>query len=259
MSRPNPIATAATRPDKKQQVGRMFDDIAPTYDALNHILSIGIDRLWRRAVVEIAATHINSANLRSGSILDIATGTGDLAIAMARKIPSAHITGIDISEKMLEVGRAKVSRFEDARKVTSSATPQIELKTGDAERMEAAAGAFDVVTAAFGVRNFGDIAAGLREMHRVTKPGGKCIILEFSEPNGAIFGRIYRFYFHRILPFVGRLVSRNVGAYSYLPRSVDGFPAPEKFAGMLADAGFSCVWIKKLTLGISYIYTAVKK
>jgi demethylmenaquinone methyltransferase/2-methoxy-6-polyprenyl-1,4-benzoquinol methylase len=226
----------------KPQIGEMFDRIAPTYDGLNHVLSLGIDRLWRRRAVRMAARE------RVSDVLDVATGTGDLAIALARKIPGARVVGVDISEGMLALGREKIDR--------RALSDRIVLQMGDAEALQFAEGTFDCVTVAFGVRNFGDIPAGLGEMRRVLKPGGRCLVLEFSEPTAPLFGALYRFYFHRVLPRIGRLVSRNNGAYSYLPRSVEGFPPPEEFAGMLRQAGFSDVRTKRLTLGVAYIYEA---
>ncbi len=229
---------------KKQRVGKMFDAIAPTYDALNHLLSLGIDRGWRRKVVRMA-----SANFPR-TILDVATGTGDLAIALARKMPEASITGVDISENMLAIGRQKVSR--------RGLNERIVLRTGDAEALKCADGEFDCVTVAFGVRNFGDIPKGLGEMRRVLRPGGKCLVLEFSEPTVPVFGRVYRFYFHSVLPRMGRLVSRDRAAYDYLPRSVDAFPTPERFSEMLLGAGFTTVRTRRLTFGVAYIYEAEK-
>lgn len=221
----------------------MFDDIAPTYDFLNHVLSLGIDRGWRRRVVRRAADFFDTRGVR---LLDVATGTGDLAIALARRLPAAEVAGIDISERMMEVGRAKIAR--------AGLSERIELRTGDAERLDFADGSFNGVTAAFGVRNFGDIAAGLAEMRRVLRQGGRCWILEFSEPRGRIFGPLYAFYFHRVLPLLGRLVSRDGGAYSYLPRSVGAFPPPAEFSKMLLKAGFSEVRARRLSMGIAYIY-----
>ena len=271
-------------PDKKARVEEMFDAIAPTYDALNHILSLGIDKGWRRKVVKAVAgfreKHASAAlrsmpdsshtfeyaadpassqalhlrtfdeNSNEFGILDVATGTGDLAIALARRLPQAGVTGVDISEGMLAAGREKVLRAGLGERVV--------LRTGDAEALDFADGAFEGVTVAFGVRNFGDIPAGLAEMCRVLRQGGKCWVLEFSEPTAPLFGWVYRFYFHRVLPWLGRLVSRDRGAYSYLPRSVDGFPPPERFSAMLREAGFAAVRTKKLTFGVAYIYEAVK-
>ncbi len=231
-------------------VKEMFDQIAPTYDVLNHVLSLGIDRGWRRKVVrEVARSVQSEGDVR---LLDVATGTGDLAIAMAKRLGLGlvRITGVDISEGMLAVGRKKVEAAGLAQRV--------KLQQGDAQKLGFEDGAFDCVTAAFGVRNFGNLEAGLKEMCRVTKKGGKCLILEFSEPRGAIFGQIYRWYFHRVLPWMGRVVSRDKGAYSYLPRSVGEFPTPEKFSEMMLEGGFSGVDVRKLTGGVAYIYTGEK-
>ncbi|MDR2890708.1 MAG: class I SAM-dependent methyltransferase [Alistipes sp.] len=303
---------------KKQLVETMFDSIAPTYDALNHILSLGIDRGWRRRVVKMAAEVLRgldygattASDATAPRILDVATGTGDLAIAMARKIPAARVVGIDISEGMLAAGGRKVARrglsdrislcagdaealdFADGRgadgAAADGATGGTGVATGGAtggtsggtamangevsggasggtamvncevnsEVNSIVSGGFDLVTVAFGVRNFGDIEAGLREMRRVLRPGGRCMILEFSEPRGRFFGTVYRWYFHRVLPLVGRVVSRNRGAYTYLPRSVDGFPPPTQFSAMLLSAGFSAVRARRLTFGVAYIYEA---
>lgn len=222
----------------------MFDNIAPTYDRLNHLLSFQIDRLWRGRLVRMAAKGAPH------TILDVATGTGDLAIKLARRLPGATVTGVDISENMLAVGRRKVAeRGLDGR---------IALKAGDAEALGFGDGEFDCVTAAFGVRNFGDIAAGLREMCRVTRPGGECLIVEFSEPTAPLFGWAYRIYFHKVLPKMGRAVSKDKGAYSYLPESVDGFPPPERFVEMLREAGFGQVSKRRQTFGVAYIYSARK-
>lgn len=222
----------------------MFDGIAPTYDALNHLLSLGIDRGWRRKVVKMAAGNSPRA------ILDVATGTGDLAIALARKIPEAHVVGVDISENMLALGREKVARRELDERIV--------LRAGDAEALGFEEGEFDCVTVAFGVRNFGDIPKGLREMQRVLRPGGSCFVLEFSEPTVPLFSRVYRLYFHSVLPWMGRLISRDRAAYDYLPRSVDAFPAPERFSEMLREAGFTAIRVRKLTFGVAYIYEAEK-
>ncbi|MDR0907897.1 MAG: bifunctional demethylmenaquinone methyltransferase/2-methoxy-6-polyprenyl-1,4-benzoquinol methylase UbiE [Rikenellaceae bacterium] len=230
--------------DKKQRVRVMFDSIAPTYDRLNHLLSFQIDRLWRRRVVRMVAADEPRA------ILDVATGTGDLAIELARVIEGARVTGVDISENMLALGRAKVAeRGLDGR---------VNLLAGDAEALEFADGEFDCVTVGFGVRNFGDIGAGLREMCRVLRAGGMCFVLEFSEPRAPVFGWVYRIYFHRVLPLLGRAVSKDAAAYTYLPTSVSGFPEPERFAEMLRGAGFSGVEKRRLTGGVAYIYKAIK-
>ncbi len=234
---------------KKEMVEGMFDDIAPTYDALNHLLSLGVDRGWRRRVVRMVG-----AGPACSTILDIATGTGDLAIALAQRAGGGgthgvHVTGVDISERMLALAREKVARRGLAESIT--------LQRGDAEALDFADGAFDAVTVAFGVRNFGDIGAGLRQMRRVLREGGRCYVLEFSEPRVPLFGAVYRFYFHRVLPWLGRIVSRDGAAYSYLPRSVDAFPAPDEFAEMMRQAGFAAVRVRRLTGGVAYIYEGV--
>jgi demethylmenaquinone methyltransferase/2-methoxy-6-polyprenyl-1,4-benzoquinol methylase len=236
---------------KKEMVGRMFDGIAPTYDRLNHLLSLGIDRLWRRRVVRMASGFLRGQDPSTAlRLLDVATGTGDLAIALARSLPAAGVTGVDISEGMMARGREKIARLGLGERIT--------LLNGDAERLEFADGEFDCATVAFGVRNFGDVGAGLSEMRRVLRPGGRCLVLEFGEPTVPLFAPLYRFYFHRMLPWIGRMVSRDGGAYGYLPRSVDRFPPPPEFAAMLRRAGFKSVNIRPLTGGVAYIYEAEK-
>lgn len=227
---------------KKKQVRDMFDNIAPTYDKLNHILSINIDRIWRRRVVRIVR------KMHPHRILDVATGTGDLAIAMARRIPDCRILGVDLSEQMLAIAREKVT----ARGMDE----HIILSTGDAEHLNVADGSVDVVTVAFGVRNFENLEQGLREMYRTINAGGHIVILEFSTPRSPLFGALYRWYSHRVLPFIGRLISRDGAAYDYLPSSVDEFPAPERFMEMLREAGFKNCKAKSQSFGIAQIYTA---
>ncbi len=181
---------------KKEEVREMFDNIAPKYDLLNHTLSMNIDRIWRRRVVRIVRRS------RPHRILDVATGTGDLAIEMARRIRDVHVLGVDLSEKMLDVARCKVAaRGLDERVV---------LDVGDAEHLRVSDASVDVVTVAFGVRNFGDLEAGLREMARTIKPGGKVVILEFSRPRNRLFRVLYEFYTYKILPRIGGMVSVHV-------------------------------------------------
>lgn len=209
---------------KKEEVREMFDNIAPKYDLLNHTLSMNIDRIWRRRVVRIVRRS------RPHRILDVATGTGDLAIEMARRIRDVHVLGVDLSEKMLDVARCKVAaRGLDERVV---------LDVGDAEHLRVSDASVDVVTVAFGVRNFGDLEAGLREMARTIKPGGKVVILEFSRPRNRLFRVLYEFYTYKILPRIGGMVSKDKRAYEYLPASVGEFPAPAEFMSMMERAGF---------------------
>lgn len=225
---------------KKEEVREMFDNIAPKYDLLNHTLSMSIDRVWRRRVVG----EVRRA--KPGRILDVATGTGDLAIAMARRIRDVQVLGVDLSEQMLAVARRKIeARGLDGR---------IFLDRGDAERLAVADASVDVATVAFGVRNFGDLGAGLRELARTIKPGGKVVILEFSRPRNRVFRALYEFYSYKILPRIGGLVSRDKRAYEYLPASVGEFPAPEEFMAMMARAGFRNCRARSQSFGIAQIY-----
>ena len=226
---------------KGEQIQRMFDSIAPRYDFLNHLLSVGIDRMWRRALIkdlEVEDPH---------AVLDVATGTGDLAIAMARG-GIRKITGSDISEGMLAIGRKKADK----------AGLDIDMVMADAQNLPFGEGSFDAVTSAFGIRNFPDPQTALDEMFRVLHPGGVVYILEFSKPDNNIILRLFRFYFHNVFPLVGRIVSHDSDAYKYLPRSVDAFPCGERFAGMMLRAGFSDVKIRRMTGGIATIYKARK-
>ncbi len=222
----------------------MFDNIAPRYDLLNHTLSASIDRMWRRQVTRI----VHRENPRR--ILDVATGTGDLAIGMARRIEGAHVLGVDLSERMLAVARRKVeARGLDTR---------IALDCGDAEHLNLGDGSVDVVTVAFGVRNFGDLDAGLREMARVLRTGGKVVILEFSRPQNPIFRALYECYSYRVLPCIGGLISRDKRAYEYLPASVGEFPSPPEFLKILARAGFKNCRAHSQSFGIAQIYIGEK-
>ena len=226
---------------KKTQVRDMFDRIAPRYDLLNHTLSFNIDRLWRRRVVRLVR--------RSGAqrILDLATGTGDLAIDLALHVPGARVLGVDLSEGMLDIARRKVAaRGLDAR---------IRLEQGDAEHLGAADASVDALTVAFGVRNFGDLEAGLREMARTIRPGGKVVILEFSRPRNRLFRVLYEFYTYKILPRIGGMVSKDKRAYEYLPASVGEFPAPAEFMSMMERAGFRGCRARSQSFGIAQIYT----
>jgi len=227
--------------DTKSDIGSMFDNIAGRYDFLNHLLSFGMDRLWRaKAIRIISGTH------RNPRVLDVATGTGDLAIA-AMKLDPVHITGIDISQKMLEAGRDKIMRRGHSGK--------IELISGDSENIPFSNNTFDIAMVAFGVRNFSDRFKGLSEMKRVLNERGMIMILEFSKPIRFPFKQIYNFYFTKLLPVIGRIFSRNRTAYSYLPDSVMQFPDNEQFIELMKSAGFSDVRQKKLTGGVACIYT----
>ena len=229
---------------KTQIVKQMFDDIAPTYDRLNHILSMSIDKLWRRRVVRIVR------NLKAVKIVDMATGTGDLAIAMAKKIAGSTICGIDLSPEMLEVARQKVAR--------QGLNQRISLMEGNAEKLEVESSSVDAITIAFGIRNFENKEKCLVELHRVLNSGGHLVILEFSNPTNRLIGWLYRIYSHKILPFVGGLISRNRSAYEYLPNSVDSFPNPDAFMEMIRAAGFTNISRRSQSFGIAQIYIAEK-
>jgi len=230
---------------KKEQVREMFDNIAPTYDTLNHTLSFGIDRWWRRCAVSAVK------RFAPRRIMDVATGTGDMAIALARRIEGAHILGIDISEGMLGAARRKAAR--------RGLDERIVFDTGDAEHIAAADGTFDAATVAFGVRNFGDTASGLREIRRILRPGGHLIVLEFSTPPNPLVRWAYGVYSHRLLPAVGGAVSHDTAAYRYLPESVDEFPRPARFLEIMREAGFDDCSARSLSFGIAQIYTGCKK
>lgn len=229
---------------KKEEVREMFDNIAPRYDLLNHTLSVNIDRIWRRRVVN----EVRRAKPRR--ILDVATGTGDLAIAMARRIRDVQVMGVDLSEAMLAVARRKV----EARGLDN----RIVLDRGDAEHLAVADASVDAATVAFGVRNFGDLTAGLGELARTIKPGGKVVILEFSRPRNRAFRALYEFYSYKILPRIGGLVSRDKRAYEYLPASVGEFPAPAEFLEMMEKAGFRNCRARSQSFGIAQIYIGEK-
>ncbi len=228
---------------KKEMVREMFDDIAPRYDFLNHFLSLGIDKLWRSRLVRMLATA------KPGTVLDVATGTGDLAIAIARA-GRCSVTGIDISEGMLEAGIAKVGRLGLKERVT--------LRKGDAESIPFPDAHFDAVTVAFGVRNFGDLAAGLREMRRVLKPGGVMLILEFSQPGRFPVKQLYRFYSGTVIPMAGRIISGHSKAYTYLPESAAAFPSGKAFLDILGTAGLISAEEVQVSQGIATIYKAEK-
>jgi demethylmenaquinone methyltransferase/2-methoxy-6-polyprenyl-1,4-benzoquinol methylase len=223
----------------------MFDSIATSYDFLNHFLSFGTDRIWRKKAIQII-----SGSFKNPKILDVAAGTADLSIA-AIKLDPEHITGIDISAKMLEIGREKISRKRHGER--------IELVQGDSEKIPFANDHFDVAMVAFGVRNFADPLKGLSEMTRVVRRGGMVLVLEFSKPEKSPVRQLYKFYFLNVLPLIGRLFSRNKKAYSYLPESVMQFPDNEQFMELMEKTGLSSVSQKKLTWGVASIYTGLKQ
>ncbi len=221
----------------------MFDNISHKYDFLNHFLSLGTDIRWRRKAISLLKEN------DPRQILDIATGTGDFAIEALRLNPD-KVIGVDISEGMLEIGRHKLQR--------KGLSDRIELVSGDSENLQFDDNKFDAVIVAFGVRNFEDLQKGLRNMNRVLKPGGMVVILEFSKPGTFPFRQLYQFYFRWILPKIGRLISKDNAAYSYLPDSVGAFPDGKEFLEILDKTGFQQTQCKPLTLGISSIYTGIK-
>jgi demethylmenaquinone methyltransferase / 2-methoxy-6-polyprenyl-1,4-benzoquinol methylase len=228
---------------KKQQVAKMFNSISKRYDFLNHFLSLGIDIRWRRKAIRFLQPF------KPKTILDVATGTGDFAFEALALSPE-KVIGVDISEGMLDVGRKKV--------LHAKMNGVIELLSGDSENLQFADGFFDAVTVAFGVRNFENLDKGLSEIYRVTKAGGHVVVLEFSRPTGFPWKQLYNAYFKVMLPMIGRLVSRDKAAYTYLPESVDAFPDGDNFLKHLEKAGFTHTKAQPLTFGISSLYTATK-
>ena len=228
---------------KKEQVAKMFDNIAGNYDFLNHFLSMGIDIYWRKKLVKRLTKQAPK------NILDVATGTGDLAIAMLKATPD-KITGIDISNGMLEIGRKKIKEKGLEDKIT--------LQQADSENLPFEDNNFDAVCVSFGARNFENLEKGLSEMFRVLKPGGKLYILEFSQPDIFPFKQIYQFYFRYILPLLGKVVSNDNNAYNYLPESVNAFPYGKKLNKIIENCGYNKAQYHSLTMGIASIYIAEK-
>lgn len=231
-----------TDQSKKTEVEDMFDNIAPKYDLLNHVLSMKIDVLWRNTLVKWM--NKDAPKL----VLDVATGTGDLAIAV-QKGTGADVVGLDLSQQMLNVGIDKIKKINLAQKIS--------MQKGDAENLPFEDNKFDAVSVAFGVRNFENLEKGLAELRRVVKENSSVYILEFSKVEGFL-APFYMFYFKNILPQIGKLVSKDNRAYTYLPDSVNAFPFGEKMKQILLDTGYSKVEYKKLSLGIATIYKATK-
>lgn len=229
---------------KKEQVANMFNKISKRYDLLNHLLSLGIDISWRKKAIK----QLNEIEPRS--ILDVATGTGDFAIE-ALKLKPEKIVGVDISEGMLEVGRQKMDKMGYSHIIS--------MELGDSENLPYREKSFDATIAAFGVRNFENLEEGLKGMYRILKNGGKIVVLEFSKPKTFPFKQLYNFYFKAILPIIGRLISKDNSAYTYLPESVQVFPDGQDFLNILQKSGFSDTKCIPLTFGICSIYTGIKK
>ena len=231
--------------EKKQQVSKMFNNISKSYDFLNHFLSLGIDKKWRKkAIAELTKDEPKK-------ILDVATGTADLALEAYKQHHPETIIGIDISVKMLEIGRVKIEK--------KGLSEIIVLEEGDSEKLPFEDNSFDAVVVAFGVRNFANVENGLKEMQRVLKHNGKCVILEFSKPKIFPFKQLYNFYFKRILPGIGSLTSKDKKAYSYLYESVQAFPEGKEFEALLSNIGLKQIKCTPLTLGICSIYSGIKE
>ncbi len=229
---------------KKRQVTEMFDNIAPKYDLLNRVLTLGIDTIWRKKAINM----LDKVNHKK--ILDVATGTADVALEIHKQLNPEEIIGLDISPVMIDHGNVKVKKkgVEDI----------IKLEVGDSENMRFEDHYFDAVTVSFGVRNFGNLEKGLSEMHRILRQDGKVVILEFSKPKMFPFKQLYNFYFKNILPLIGKKGSKDDNAYEYLYKSVQAFPDYEKFGEILEKVGFRSVQWKSLSLGICTIYSGVK-
>lgn len=234
---------------QKQGVRQMFDRIAPTYDRLNHMLSLGIDRRWRRTAVDALGKHFPPQG-GQGVILDIATGTGDFAMLLAERLKPQRIIGADISEGMMDVGREKVAQ--------AGLQDVISFQWEDCTKLSFPDGTFDAVTSAYGVRNFQDLDAGLREMQRVLRPGGHLLIVELTPPPRFPMKQLFWVYAHVVMPLLGRLISHDDSAYTYLPASMEAFPQPEKMEGILRRAGFTDIQWHRFTFGISTMYLAKK-
>ncbi len=229
---------------KSEEVNEMFDNIAPTYDSLNHILSMNVDKIWRRNVVKI--TKAEGAK----RILDVATGTGDLAVALAKGNPQAKVVGIDPSAGMLSVAQRKIERL----KLSQS----IELKQAAAESLKLDGELFDVVTVGFGVRNFGDLRGGINQMISTLRPGGKLIVLEFASCEHWLIGPLYRIYSRRVMPFIGGLLSKDRRAYTYLPESIEEFERPAQFLELMESCGLKGCYNRAQFWGIAQIYVGEK-
>ncbi|KPH13040.1 bifunctional demethylmenaquinone methyltransferase/2-methoxy-6-polyprenyl-1,4-benzoquinol methylase UbiE [Chryseobacterium sp. ERMR1:04] len=238
----NKVTPYNSEATKKSQVEDMFDNIAPKYDLLNHVLSMKIDVLWRNTLVNMMKKD------NPQEVLDVATGTGDLAITI-EKGTNAKIIGLDLSQQMLNVGVNKIKKLNLDGKIS--------MQKGDAENLPFEDNRFDAVSVAFGVRNFENLTKGLAELRRVVKDNKSVYILEFSKVEG-VLAPFYMFYFKNVLPAIGRLVSKDSRAYTYLPDSVNAFPFGEKMRQILLDTGFKKVEYKKLSLGIATIYKATK-
>lgn len=229
---------------KREQVEQLFDNIAPTYDALNHTLSFGFDRAWRRKAIRALTTFSPT------SVLDVATGTGDFALAIARKLKLRQVMAVDISEGMMRVGQEKATR-EGLHDV-------VRFQKEDCSHLSFSDNSFDAVTVTFGVRNFEDLDACLREMHRVLRKGGHLVLLELSYPHNRLWRALFSIYSKVVMPIVGRLISGDDSAYTYLPETMAAFPQGEVMRNILLKNGFTQASFRRLTMGICTLYIAEK-
>lgn len=229
---------------KKEQIAQMFDNVAGTYDFLNRFLSLGIDVYWRKKAIA------KLKSLAPQKVLDVATGTADVALETKRQLAPAKIIGVDISAQMLEVGRTKIKQQQAAQ--------TIELQLGDSENLQFETASFDAATLSFGVRNFENVEKGLQEILRVLKPNGKLIVLEFSRPRIFPLKQLFNIYFKYVLPLIGKLTSKDPRAYTYLYESVQAFPDREAFVALLQKAGFKKASYEAWTIGIVCCYEAEK-
>jgi demethylmenaquinone methyltransferase/2-methoxy-6-polyprenyl-1,4-benzoquinol methylase len=229
---------------KKQQVEQMFNTISPKYDLLNRVLSLGIDTIWRKKALKLLQTS------KPKTILDMATGTADLALDAHKILQPTSIIGVDIAEDMLHVGRKKIDTLQLSHIIT--------LEKGDSENLRFEDNTFDAAIVSFGVRNFENLEKGLSELYRVVKPGGHLMVLEFSMPEKTPFKQLYFFYFKNILPLVGRMVSKDPAAYTYLPESVKAFPYGAAFDAILKKVGFKNTQRSSYTFGVSTAYVGQK-
>jgi demethylmenaquinone methyltransferase / 2-methoxy-6-polyprenyl-1,4-benzoquinol methylase len=229
---------------KKEQVAQMFDNVAGTYDALNRFLSLGIDVYWRKKAINLLRA------IAPQRILDVATGTADVALETQKQLQPNKIIGIDISAQMLEVGRQKIEK--------KGVQNIIELQLGDSENIQFEDDSFDAVTLSFGVRNFENVEQGLKEIYRVLKPNGQLVVLEFSRPRAFPLKQLFNFYFKNILPFIGKMTSKDARAYTYLYESVQAFPDREDFCQLMNRAGFEKAQYQAWTAGIVCCYIGKK-
>ena len=229
---------------KGEQVEKMFDNIAPTYDLLNHSLSLGLDRYWRHTAIDTLWPYAPK------QILDVATGTGDFALLATRRLKPEQLLGVDLSEGMLEVGRRKIAE--------AGLSDVIKFQKEDCMNLSLPDNAFDAVTVAYGVRNFEDLDRGLCEMRRVLREGGRLVIIELTTPRSFPMKQVFGLYSHVLMPLVGRFISKDTKAYNYLPASMEAFPQGEEMQKILQKAGFKDVQFKRFTFGLSTLYTATK-